>query len=340
MPLLAQNRPHEVWQKANKALNNEQLDEALRLYKNMLNYSRKTANRLGEVNALEAIALVYKKQGHYSQAESYCQQSIQTKTPTFRAYYLLAQIAFEHHENVTLAKGFCRQGLQRFPQNEDLLFYQDLLIRQQPVPNHTANRSYHNSTSSAATSSTGYLTRMEKEIIEEMNLARTQPRHYAKKVRNLLQYYQAKLLKIPGKIPVRTNEGRKAVEEAIAFLEKVQPAGPLSPSYGMSLAARDHVADQSKTGQTGHVGGDGSEPFERLERYGSWEGFSGENIAYGDDSAEMFVMQLIIDDGVPSRGHRENMFNDQFHYAGVAIGEHTVYRSMCVITYATGYSDK
>ena len=338
--LPAQNRPHEVWQQANNALEQERFADALTLYKRMLSYSKKTANKLGEVNALEAIALVYKKQGRYTQAESYCQKSIATGSQTYRAYYLLAQIAYEHHQKTSIAKSFCRQGLKRFPQNGDLLFYQDLLNGQAPLSNVTAKRSYHHASSTPASEPTAYLSKMEQAIISEMNFARTRPRQYAKRVRELLKHYEGKLLKLPGKIPVRTNEGKKAVIEAINYLEKVQAVGPLSPSLGLSRAARDHVLDQSKTGQTGHMGGDGSEPFERMERYGDWEGFSGENIAYGDDSAEMFVMQLIIDDGVPNRGHRDNMFNDQFKVTGVSIGKHPVYRSMCVITYATGYKDK
>ena len=45
-----------------------------------------------------------------------------------------------------------------------------------------------------------------------------------------------------------------------------------------------------------------------MARYVEVEGMSGENIAYGEQGPEMTIMSLAIDDGVPSRGHRENIF--------------------------------
>ena len=93
--LWCQSQSGKVWQQANIALKSDNLDQALHLYRKVLVHSQVSDNLPGEVDALEAIALVYKKQEKYALARYYCQKSLRTGSPTFRSYYLLAQIAYE-----------------------------------------------------------------------------------------------------------------------------------------------------------------------------------------------------------------------------------------------------
>lgn len=184
------------------------------------------------------------------------------------------------------------------------------------------------------------LSSLERAIVRESNLARTNPGLYARKMEKFLSYYKGDLLYLPGKTPIRTKEGPSAAREAIRFLKRQKPVGALIPSRGMSLAARDHVRDTGPKGTTGHYGSDRSNPFDRMRRYGKILVTAGENIGYGLDNPEWMVIQLIIDDGVRSRGHRTNLFKKNFRYIGVAYGPHRRYRTMNVSVYAGGYIEK
>ena len=62
----------------------------------------------------------------------------------------------------------------------------------------------------------------------------------------------------------------------------------------------------------------------------------GENISCGCDTALNVLVQLIIDDGVPSRGHRSNIFGPNWTEHGCFTGEHTVYTTMTCQNFAGG----
>ena len=181
---------------------------------------------------------------------------------------------------------------------------------------------------------------MNGAVLRELNLARTRPAEYIAILREYRAHIHNGMLEYPGEIPVELNEGTRAVDEAISFLKKQRPVAPFSLSQGLSLAARDLAADQGRSGGTGHSGSDGSSPPARMSRHGKWLKTAGENCAYGAGTARQIVIQLIVDDGVPSRGHRSNIFNSACTVVGIAVGPHPKYRFVCVMDFAGGFRDK
>jgi uncharacterized protein YkwD len=185
-----------------------------------------------------------------------------------------------------------------------------------------------------------FLSPLEVEVLNEINLARTNPEQYLSFLEGQRPLYHGKRFERPGEIPIITQEGVAALDEAINYLRSAKPVPPLDPSTGLSRAASDHAKEQGHTGAMGHKGTNKSDPWDRMNRYGTWQRRAAENIAYGSDKARDIVMQQVIDDGVHDRGHRTNLFDPDFHFVGIGCESHARYRNVCVIDFAEGYSEK
>jgi hypothetical protein len=79
----------------------------------------------------------------------------------------------------------------------------------------------------------------------------------------------------------------------------------------------------------------------RVSSFGDWQTTIGENIAYasyGPEDGYKVISQLFVDDGVPDRGHRVNLFQPKFKTTGVGCAEHEKYSMQCTINYAGGFT--
>ena len=181
-----------------------------------------------------------------------------------------------------------------------------------------------------------YMTELEKDVVLEMNMARTNPQKYVE------LYIAPRIAKFNGNVYDKyllTKEGAAAVKECVSVMNAQKPLQPFQPSIGLTRAAKDQAAMQSVTDQVGHQGTDGSSPFDRMKRYGSYRA-AAENIDYGCSNARDIIVSLLVDDGVASRGHRKNILNQSYTAVGVGCAEHKAYRCMCVIDFAGGYKEK
>jgi uncharacterized protein YkwD len=196
-------------------------------------------------------------------------------------------------------------------------------------------------TSPPVTSERNYA-RIEAEVLAALNQARTQPATSAAWLEELAGYYSGTRVKRPWwPITMQTTEGVAAVREAIAAV-RAQPAVPaLSLNSALVSAARDHARDQARTGAVGHTGADGSTTITRVNRYATWKVSIAENIDYQPMVRGRDVIEsLLVDDGVPDRGHRRNIFQSSARLVGIACGPHPKYGAMCVIVQTGGIAPK
>lgn len=165
---------------------------------------------------------------------------------------------------------------------------------------------------------------LEAGVLDEINFARTQPQAYGR-----LLAQDAWRSRASG-----AYDDPAALEEALAFLARQRPEPPLEPDAALDSAALAHAGFQARSGAVGHAGPAGETLGQRLRRHGAFASLMGENIAYGYGAPRQIVQQLIVDSGVPDRGHRANIFNPLYREAGVGCGPHPTYRVMCVVDFA------
>jgi len=163
----------------------------------------------------------------------------------------------------------------------------------------------------------------EEEVLAVINYARARPQAFARS-----------LVEPDGEYATWLGDEPGARDEAIAFLMAQRPLPPLRWDDRLGSAARGHADAQGGTGEVGHRGPGGDTFSQRLQRVGFYAGLTAEGISYGQMSAQDVVRQLVVDSGVPNRGHRRDLFSGSYQAVGVGCGEHARYGGMCVIEYA------
>jgi len=156
---------------------------------------------------------------------------------------------------------------------------------------------------------------LEPAVLREINWVRAHPGEFAEQLRD--------------------GPETRATDEAIDFLQRRAPAPPLQFNDRLRLSAADHAADERRHGAFTHTGSDGSSAGERMHRAGVWAGMMAEEMSAGAASADDVVRQLIIDEDVPDRGHRNDLMDPFLKQAGVGCASHRVYGVICVIDLAS-----
>lgn len=148
-----------------------------------------------------------------------------------------------------------------------------------------------------------YIDSTGKEIIRYVNLARMYPKRFAA-------------------IEVQDQYGGADAASLLKDLKTIEPRTALQPDSALTISATCFQQEQDRNGETGHV------------RKKCAEGdYLGENCSYGMSTPRSIVMQLLIDEGISSHGHRWNILDPRFSRIGVAFGHHKKYNTSAVLDF-------
>jgi uncharacterized protein YkwD len=181
---------------------------------------------------------------------------------------------------------------------------------------------------------------LQKSVLTEINRVRQDPMSYIPIIREQMGFLKGDVLYRPREVPIQTNEGAAAYEEAISFLKRQKPVDALTFDERISKACEHHVRDLGPRGFLSHDSTDGKSMSDRLELYVEWDKHCGESIDLGAKTGQEVLVNLLVDDGVPGKGDRLNIFKEEFKYVGVASGTHREYETMTVIDFTGGLREK
>ena len=159
---------------------------------------------------------------------------------------------------------------------------------------------------------TDYLNEQEKKVIYILNLARMNPPLFAQTVVKAYPDYAGKTRLLQSDYYIGL----------LAFLKNKKSMPLLSPERTLFESARCHAETSGKTGYIGHN--------RRTKECRDIETFMGECCQYGYQDPLSIVMDLLIDEGVPSLGHRIILFKPHTQI-GVSIQPHKKYRWNAVL---------
>ena len=175
-----------------------------------------------------------------------------------------------------------------------------------------------------------------KDIFNLINNFRKNPRELAKKLELIRTYLDpdTNILSEPNKIQIQMVEGDNVFKEAIQFLKSLPPLKPLQWDPNLARSAKEHVDDIGPKGLLLYQSSDGTEPEDRISKYGNYIESLGENIDFGPNDAMGVIISLTLDDGEEERPHRENLFKQDYQKVGIACGPHKTEFQMCVMDFA------
>ena len=165
-------------------------------------------------------------------------------------------------------------------------------------------------------------TKFSQDVFKELNLARTNPAFYSKKLTKIQKSMEDKIIKF-NDYGIYMSEGEAGINEAIKFLKKQPHLEPLIFSSGISkcseellnlLMLHEGISDMTEFDQANY------DLEKRMNHFGAAFGELSELIEYGTYNPEFVIINLIVCDGDPQRRERQIIFNPYYKYTGISSG--------------------
>ena len=181
-----------------------------------------------------------------------------------------------------------------------------------------------------------------RNIFNLINKFRSNPRELARHLEKLKKYLDknTNILSEPDKIQIQMVEGENVFNEAIQYLKTLSPLPPFEWDDCLAQSAQEHVDDIGPKGLLLYQSSDGTEPEDRISKYGNYVESLGENIDFGPNDEIGVIVSLTLDDGEEERPHRDNLFKNDYKKIGIACGPHQSEFQMCVMDMAYDFIPK
>ena len=181
-----------------------------------------------------------------------------------------------------------------------------------------------------------------RNIFNLINKFRSNPRELARHLERLKKYLDknTNILSEPDKIQIQMVEGENVFNEAIQYLKSLSPLPPFEWDDCLAQSAQEHVDDIGPKGLLLYQSSDGTEPEDRISKYGNYVESLGENIDFGPNDEIGVIVSLTLDDGEEERPHRDNLFKNDYKKIGIACGPHQSEFQMCVMDMAYDFIPK
>jgi len=160
-----------------------------------------------------------------------------------------------------------------------------------------------------------YLSSKEKQIIYILNLARMNPPLFA----------TTAVKQFPGRIGDGNLVKHPDYISLLDTLKKLKPLPLLYPDSLCWVSAKCHATSSGESGYVGH------ERVSDLCEVASH--YSGECCHYGYSDPFSIVLSLLVDEDVPSLGHRKILLLKSFTKLGVALAPHKEYGINAVLDF-------